>query len=448
MALRKRLLIVTLILIFIHLAGYASAKDFSSDWQNSPNRRWVGPDYWANRLGDWRLANGRLECTEARAEKPYRTVHILTRRLSDQKAPFEMKVRTGLINKTGDIAGDSAAGFLIGAGPNLDYRAAALVHHSLGPDAGIIAAAENTGRAVFRDMTAHDYAVLVAGETPPAAAAVLELHLTGKPTGNSYQLNLKVCDAETGNLISSATLDNVIPARLVGSIALVSHPGSGKTTGRFWFNNWCLSGRKLKTYEDRNCGPILSTQYTLSKNILKLTAQIMPIGPQDTQIVQLQSRQALRQWQTIAEAKIDPDACTATFRVENWDSDKSTPYRVIYDLKKTDGSDQTYTYSGTIRRDPVDKKVISVAGFTGNHNVRRPGIDNGFFGWTTDELWFPHTDIVKHVAKQNIDVLFFSGDQVYEWASPTVMVSFSGDQVREWASSTFIETSGNSNRAR
>ena len=65
MSLQKKLTAIITILISLHLAGnIAGAKDFKSDWQNDPARIWVGPDYWANRLGDWRLANGRLECTE------------------------------------------------------------------------------------------------------------------------------------------------------------------------------------------------------------------------------------------------------------------------------------------------------------------------------------------------------------------------------------------------
>jgi hypothetical protein len=34
-------------------------------------------------------------------------------------------------------------------------------------------------------------------------------------------------------------------------------------------------------------------------------------------------------------------------------------------------------------------------------------------------VWFPHADIVQHVRAHDPDLLFFSGDQVYEGASPT-----------------------------
>ena len=52
---------------------------------------------------------------------------------------------------------------------------------------------------------------------------------------------------------------------------------------------------------------------------------------------------------------------------------------------------------GTIRKDPIDKDEIVIAGFTGN-----------------DHLGFPNTDVFEQVQYQNPDVLFFSGDQIYE----------------------------------
>jgi len=72
----------------------------------------------------------------------------------------------------------------------------------------------------------------------------------------------------------------------------------------------------------------------------------------------------------------------------------------------------------------VDKATIVVAGFTGNHNNSHS--IGGGWGATNPEknnwiagMWFPHTEIVTHVSQHQPDVLFFSGDQVYEGKSPT-----------------------------
>jgi hypothetical protein len=75
-------------------------------------------------------------------------------------------------------------------------------------------------------------------------------------------------------------------------------------------------------------------------------------------------------------------------------------------------------YEGRIPEEPGGEGDFIVAAFTGNHNVASPGVDRGFFDWEKN-LWFPHDDIVKHVQAHDPDFLFFSGDQVYEGASPT-----------------------------
>ena len=34
---------------------------FESGWTDEAERVWIGPEYWANPMQDWRLANGRIE---------------------------------------------------------------------------------------------------------------------------------------------------------------------------------------------------------------------------------------------------------------------------------------------------------------------------------------------------------------------------------------------------
>ena len=421
---RTRISILT-ICISVHLfcsSTLAVAQVFHSAWPEDVERTWVGPEYWANRLQDWRISSGRLECIEGRPEKPMRTVHLLTRRLNAKEGDFYITVRTGLISKSAKVSPDSATGFLISAGPEVDYRAAALVHHSYGPGGGIIAAMEATGRAVFRDMTKEGYPVLAAGEdTPESLPQELAFHLEGKPADGGYKLDLSVSDPETRRVLSRVTLENVDSARLVGNVAIVSHPGSGKNTGRYWFRDWEVYGSKVGVHAGRLCGPVLCAQYTLHRNILKMTAQMMPLGPTDDQTVELQITQKGK-WETLAATMIIVPGYTAPFRVEDWDSKKDTPYGVVYKLKQADGSMRQYSWFGTIKREPVDNESVVVAAFTGNFNVRPWGVGGRKFAWTEDGLWFPHNEVAEHVAKHKPDVLFFSGDQVYEGYSPTVAV--------------------------
>lgn len=133
--------------------------------------------------------------------------------------------------------------------------------------------------------------------------------------------------------------------------------------------------------------------YTVQDNILKLTAQLYPLEPGESRTVRLQTRQN-GQWKQIAQTQVIEQGWTAPFRVENWDSAKDVEYRV------THGENAFYT--GTILKDPVDKDVIVVAAFTGNSINPSHGGD------------IPKTDIVENMKRLKPDLLFFSGDQVYD----------------------------------
>ncbi len=396
-----------------------TAQAFQSAWSKDAERVWVGPEYWANRLQDWRVKGGRLECVEGRAAMPMRTVHLLTRSLGELKGEFTMSVRTGLIDWDEQVSPQAATGFLVGVGSELDYRAAALMHHSPGPGGGLFIGVDGSGALFIRDFSQAPKD-LVTPSTGSGTPVEIDLWLEVKPVGGEYTLVLTGREPGTGRQIGSVSLDGVDPARLVGSLALVSHPGAGEATGRFWFSEWQVSGGKVLTHPERLCGPVLCTQYTLHDNILKMTAQLMPLGQADGQTVTLQVRRGrlLKRWQTVASATVIAPGWTAPLRVENWDATRDVPYRVVYEMKSTDGSVGTYTWSGTVQHDPVEKAEIVVAAFTGNHNLKR-GVESGNFSWTPGSVWFPHNDVVRCVSIHKPDLLFFSGDQVYEGASPT-----------------------------
>ena len=132
--------------------------------------------------------------------------------------------------------------------------------------------------------------------------------------------------------------------------------------------------------------------YTVNRNVLKLTAQLYPLADDDSRTVRLEVRQGGK-WKEIAATKVIEDGWTAPFRVENWDSTKTVEYRVAHG--------KSAFFTGKILRDPVGKDVIIVAGFTGN------SVAIGHGGH------LPKSDIVDNLKKIKPDLLFFSGDQVY-----------------------------------
>lgn len=133
--------------------------------------------------------------------------------------------------------------------------------------------------------------------------------------------------------------------------------------------------------------------YTVHDKTLKLTAQLYPLPKGAPRTLRLEIERDGR-WVEVAQTNVIEAGWTAPFRVSNWDDAKAHKYRV------THGSEARY--EGTIRRNPVDKDEIVVAGFTGNSIQPAHGGD------------ISRQDIIDNVRKIDADVLFFSGDQVYD----------------------------------
>ena len=154
-----------------------------------------------------------------------------------------------------------------------------------------------------------------------------------------------------------------------------------------------VRAQPLKVPEVSRDKVICFALYTVQDNVLKLTAQLYPLEPGESRKVRLETKRNGR-WRQIAQTQVIEQGWTAPFRIENWDSTKNIEYRVAH------GSNAYYT--GTVLKDPVDKDVIVVAAFTGNSIYPGHGGD------------IPKTDIVENLLKIKPDLLFFSGDQVYD----------------------------------
>jgi alkaline phosphatase D len=361
------------------------AAEFRSRWDASPDRVWPGPEYWTNPLQDWQIANGRLECTNG---APDRNVHVLTRQLGTGSGTLDTRVRVGKIG-----GGSGSVGFRIGAqGPLGEYRNNLIFGRGL--DAGIAA----DGSMFIAEVRSETGLIVPLDET--------QLHLTAEPSGDVFTVTLAARD-NRGKQLGTVAKRNVRPADVVGNLALVCNFGNAQTAAaaaasapdgaaRFWFADWRIAGTKVTEHEDRGFGPILFSHYTLSGGVMKMTAQMPPLGSRDSQSVRLQIRKGTR-WSTIAESRVHPLARSATFRIPRWNDRDDVPYRLGYALTTRNGRSEDHFWEGTVRRDPVDKPVITVADVSCNTHQG-----------------FPNAEFVAAMASLDPDLLAFTGDQFYE----------------------------------
>jgi hypothetical protein len=408
---------------------------FASDWAETPDRTWVGPAHWANRLHDWRVHDGRLECVEGRERWPLRTLHLLTHAVApDDARGFRLQVRTGALAavEPDDADLDARArgwsGFLIGAGgPQVDHRLSAMVHHRPAEDGGLLAVVDGIGRVAILDnanparsgnqwsiagpIAPEDTPVLAISEPPatphrPGAAVALELEAAATPGG--YELALSATEVESGRLLSRTVLRDVTSTRVDGGVALVSHLGPAGQDQGHWFRRWAVAGAAVEPHPHRAFGPVLSVLYTVSGEVLKLTAQLGPIGAWDTRTGRLEVQDPGGAWRTIAHAEVVEHSYTLPFRVEGWTAERAVPFRVVYDLAARDGSARPMTYAGMIRREPRDAEQF-VIGSLNCHKIYTGGLK-----WNHNGIWFPHVELVDALAHHDPDLLFFAGDQIYE----------------------------------
>jgi hypothetical protein len=381
----------SILVTFWMMPGHAG--EFLGSFAKTYDRVWVGAEYWANPMEDWRIQDGRLECVTG---GPYRNVHVLTRQLGKKQGALSMSVRVGRLD-AGPAKG--SVGFRIGIQDEIDDYRARLIYGQ-GLDAGLTTEGELFIGAVRQ-----------AGPVPSELLRKgLELRLSARPKGETYAVTLTAYDPSAGQEIASVTAPKVAAEQLVGNLALVNNHGSGKPAAkkmkdaavpagaRFWFNDWKIDGSKIEINDGQTFGPILWAMHTLSRRVLKLTAQMPPVGPKESQTVRLQVLHG-EDWKTLAEEKIDPAARTATFRILDWDDGKDQPFRVAYTALTRDGAKSDVYWTGTIRRDPSHKDTLVMAGMS-----------------CIADFVFPNRELVRNLTVQDPDLLFFAGDQIYEQA--------------------------------
>ncbi|QDU61518.1 PhoD-like phosphatase [Planctomycetes bacterium Pan216] len=351
-------------------------------WDRTHDRVFLGEDFWANPMEDWRIVDGAAECQTAGGN---RNINLLTHQLTNPDGKLEMSVNVSQVERKRI---DGGVGFRVGIRSDInEYRSNSFAKSGI--NAGLI-----------------DGELLLAGRRQRVNGlgkpTDVTLRLTGEPKGNAYGLTLVATDEKGKEL---GRLSQVVPKqRVLGNVALVNNfdPKLGKAQGaRYRFRDWRIGGDALSVAPNQRFGPILWSMYTLSDSrgeegfVLKMSALTGPLGKEDNKNVELLIEKD-GQWTSLGTAPLDTDAWTATFRIPRWDEKEATPFKLVYREKLSDGTEHVSERAGTIRANPSGRP-LRLGALT-----------------CQNDYGFPYEPVATNVMKLDPDLLYFSGDQLYE----------------------------------
>lgn len=134
--------------------------------------------------------------------------------------------------------------------------------------------------------------------------------------------------------------------------------------------------------------------YTVDRGVMKMTAQLFPLMPDEVREVRLELERNGK-WEQAAITEVVLPGWSGHFRIENWDDTKDIKYRVRHGKKAM--------FEGLVRKDPKDKQEIVIANMSCNSS-RTTGL---------------RPEIVEHLIFHNPDLLYFAGDQTYRHTEHT-----------------------------
>ena len=352
------------------------------DWSNTHDRVWLSGDCWANPMEDWRVVDGAAECQTTGGD---RNVHLLTHQITNPQGAFQTSV---VVSQVEVKKQDGGVGFRVGVKSDInEYRSNVFAKNGI--RAGLI-----------------DGQLILNRKTAKAAKAVnpqdVRLQLAGKPNGQQVRLTLTATAADGSELGSLSV--NVPPEAVLGNICVVNNfdPKIKKGVGaRYRFQSWSASGDAFTVTPANKFGPILWSMYSLSDSrsdegfVMKISALTGPLGKQDNQDVELYVQQQ-NDWKSLGKTPLDPDAWTATFRIANWNEKVETPYRLVYREHHKDGTVTESAWTGKIKANPTGRP-LRLGALT-----------------CQNDYGFPYEPVANNLVKLDPDMLYFSGDQLYE----------------------------------
>ncbi len=355
---------------------------YQSGWAGTRDRRWIDGDVWANPMEDWRIEGGRAVCESSRGR---RTLHLTSHRVTDPAAGLTMRVKVTRLQA--GKPGRDCVGFLLGVQSELgDTQSNTFTM-------GGVVVGYGNGQLHIGNQTKK-----LPGDQP-INPLELVVSVRSVEDGCLVHLSLNYPGGE-GHPGGEGSFEKVLPAsRLIGNVALTCNfdqaPGSGGGS-TFAFSDWNVSGKAMTATGDE-LGMILWTMYTVDQRgdsaTLRLQAMMPPVGPGDNQTVMLELQGDAA---STHRGMIEPDSGTALFVIEDWDARRAVPYVVTYEEFHLYGEPTKHRYSGTIATAPADRP-FKLAALT-----------------CQKDYAFPYKPVRDNLLKLEPDLVYFSGDQLYE----------------------------------
>ncbi|WOO40052.1 alkaline phosphatase D family protein [Rubellicoccus peritrichatus] len=421
-----------------------SAATTTWDWKDSRERRWLGSDFWTNRLQDWEVREGALHC-DARSGMALRTAHIVS---------YETDLQHGSYWAEVDFASQETetkglAGLLIGAGAGqLDYRGAALIQGFPGKGGGILCAYNYSKQQLqIIDFSTQPGGKLVSLASKKVAAhsdGILRLKVNVQSVDNLANVTLILTDTAPNTELARVSKKGLRADQVKGLMAMAAQSSRGVQT--FRFDRLSLGGEGALHYKDRFFGPVVGTLYSLNETTLKIGVQFAFLGdgkrvpsdpkklkntlkwPRLTAVLEMRSQGAPDNFKAIGrpQAVLPPDYYVS-YRIEDWDPSQQRELRVRF----IDDGEKEYFYPISIDSEPessLTAGTVSCMGVMGMPALQpgpTPKSGESLVGrWTPANVWAPFTGITDGLLHDDADILFFTGDQLYEseptWADQSV----------------------------
>ncbi|MEO0965718.1 MAG: alkaline phosphatase D family protein [Planctomycetota bacterium] len=426
-----RVVLLSIVAVFTTTMASAQSTIEVASWRETPDRRWPGPNIWANRLEDWSVRDGRLVCEAGFRGWTWRTAHLLSQDLAKRGDDFRIEV---------DLVPSQAgrAGLLVAAGEGqIGYRKAAMVQGTPGLGGGFIAVWNfDEGGLSIRDfgtdresvdpplLPGHRVTQPMIGPTPDIATLTLR---GDRVSDDQFLLTAEI--VVEGEVVAASQAP--VPAnRMAGNIALASmgsKPGNAHA-----FRAWRVGGERVATHRDRGFGPVAGVLYSVANGELKVGVQCVSLGrtltpprgdrPGGRLAMRIERRADDESWQPASPPTgVSEPAYYALLRVADHDTSREHAYRVV--LNGT--GDLAASYAFDVPAEPTDDIVIAGVSCTGvmgrkhagNPDQLAPG--ERFSGrWTAANVWMPFDGVTIPLMQRHPDIVFFTGDQLYE-ANPT-----------------------------